>query len=1396
MIDATLPPQAKTGQLQKISLQVRNLDLGSLRQVVTKVIASIQQGVALNNYSRDESARFPREFFEINPAPAESVKSFYLQPNRLSGIQYIDQNSAAVFGLQETRQILSSIARHLELYNRDLLEKKFSENPTQRATFERIALFAPTQILLTTDIERDAKLLLDILSVVPSEAEEIEEHLPPEIEVALQQDPISAWPIVSTFLDQVKTATVGLELQTNVTSIHLFGGKLFALYTVRSFFNQWLDKLFDFSLQQRAALGEDFPVFPLIQKFTVSQDAPFSASDLAAISFIDGDVRSWIMAYQAFLLQQQPQPEQEAEPQEEGTVEQTGLETKTELHKENPEGPELETDEQARLQQLVNDFQHAGTNYRLTAVRLNNILLPELLAMRMPGLSASLVEIRMIDPAAYYEMQYFFSLELEQILRTLTSEQIAALSKPGGFTLILQIVSRKLMLHQSPQLQAAMARFVEVYRQKRGVKPEEQAEVEFTEPQTEDEINHALDLRTESIRVKEEELAQKGADYLPLAQLRKYTYQVGDTEAFALLTSAGIKNPVQQQWLLTTINIAKTNQIPVEILTHLNPSQFEAIFGFPSQLNPEQLKHLGTALYELSFRTGPAQVIHNPPSQEKIKQLSQKETAAVQTENESDLSELLDAPASELSAAHTQKLFEAQNQVLEATQQVVAQKRSADQATAAFYNASQLNSEQFTALAEQEQTAENELVRWFYEKIFLPQQEATQQQLIQQATVEQQAVQQAVAEQGAAEQAIAQQQAQQNYLAELQNKRAQYFQQLYVQDTAREAVAQNEAAQATTQPADNSTVPTHVAQQPTQQPIVLPATPPEEAAATKGSLFDESLNVIKKQFSPEEQAKKKAGETVTGKVQDQIKDKAIGLITEKLGERAGTVAAAAIPVVGTAAAAASILSSFLPKEIRDFILPAIGGFALKLISSIFTSAITAGSTLIGTVGGFLVGGPVGALIGGSIGYGVGQVANALGVGNILGTGAIGGGAATGASGASSAAAAGSGFHLFGANSGGNVVASGGGFGSSLPIALGSGAIAVCAAATILQPQAGAFLPPLPTISDSGNISKYVTITKKAEPGIKFDKPTDIKYTITLQAKPGYKLTITDAPEDNMTIEINDKENKQGNKNLPPTDKADFTKQVLFLKEITTTPIVLPSYTVPFSTDQVGYSDANISNTFKISFTVQDDNGQSVTENGTSTFTASTAESVCFGKCPQSQNGCWPTDGIIAQLPFGSYDHGKSGEDAFDIAATVNSPVYAPYEGNACAIYDDGYFNSSTDFRPGYGNAIFLTVQPTDGSAPFVLTFGHLNGFEAGIQVNNCGSVYNTSSIDPTKGTHVAAGTMIARVGTTGYSTGYHLHYQYGPEHQDASQAKLASMVPPPTDIGAGVRTCYSPSATP
>jgi murein DD-endopeptidase MepM/ murein hydrolase activator NlpD len=359
------------------------------------------------------------------------------------------------------------------------------------------------------------------------------------------------------------------------------------------------------------------------------------------------------------------------------------------------------------------------------------------------------------------------------------------------------------------------------------------------------------------------------------------------------------------------------------------------------------------------------------------------------------------------------------------------------------------------------------------------------------------------------------------------------------------------------------------------------------------------------------------------------------------------------------------------------------------------------------------------------------------------------------------------------------------------------------ALVLSSPIAGAFLPPLPTISGN-QVSPYVSIEKVVSPLNKGGSlpnptkgnPTTLTYSIKITAKKGYALKITGIT-DTYTVQVNDKGQARKDNNLTGTPPTPADPDLA--KNNTIPPVLNPEqsitlkpYSAPFD---VNYSDTSVTNTVVLKFTASKvgQGGQSTTYSSSQTtattatptggqLTAQTSAIVCFGDCPQSaKNGCWPTSGIITQLPYGPQDHKGYGEDAYDIGATAGTPIYAPYSGQACAA----------NMGDGYGQYIQLYVPELEipgqvGSG--VLTFGHLqefgSQFDPGTVASCSFSNFNTKMVQ------VKAGDLIGKVGSTGNSTGPHLHYQLGPEGNSAR--RLVDIVPDGanTQMGTPVRSCY------
>jgi murein DD-endopeptidase MepM/ murein hydrolase activator NlpD len=301
----------------------------------------------------------------------------------------------------------------------------------------------------------------------------------------------------------------------------------------------------------------------------------------------------------------------------------------------------------------------------------------------------------------------------------------------------------------------------------------------------------------------------------------------------------------------------------------------------------------------------------------------------------------------------------------------------------------------------------------------------------------------------------------------------------------------------------------------------------------------------------------------------------------------------------------------------------------------------------------------------------------------------------------------------------------------------------------------AFLTALPTLGDR-YISPYVEIQKVAVQGNAFDDPTDVTYEIRIRARQGYQIQLSEAPTDEFNITFTQRAGeapREATKVTPASAEYDafLAKLQTFHTDnpvITNDYVPVGRYTIPFGSNPgaVDYTDANVSNIFKIKFTVLQADGQPVPEQIEATV-ASAGEVSCFGECPQAQGGCWPMSGRIGQMPYGPYTHAISAleQDAYDIMGASGTPVYAPFVGELCG-------SSFSDWR--YGKHATLKVDGVvyngqTGSA--YLIFAHLDSLNPEILNHQC--------IQVTSEHLRGGGYEIGKSGNTGNSFSPHLHYE-------------------------------------
>lgn len=389
----------------------------------------------------------------------------------------------------------------------------------------------------------------------------------------------------------------------------------------------------------------------------------------------------------------------------------------------------------------------------------------------------------------------------------------------------------------------------------------------------------------------------------------------------------------------------------------------------------------------------------------------------------------------------------------------------------------------------------------------------------------------------------------------------------------------------------------------------------------------------------------------------------------------------------------------LPNELKMLPLAVLGGMialAGKLISAIMSIAGLTGLGALtgGLIGAFTPAGPVvGALIGGGAGFGADAVAR-LGSGGGAGSGGGNGGNIL------------SGLFRGGVGTGG--AASVGNLTPFInPTMLAATGTVAGVGLVVLGTLSNAFLAPLPTITAGGEISPYVTLTKSASPaqtGAKFDNPAEltpqkITYSISIAPKPGYKLTVHDLTDTfSFSGNISKRTNEKDPANFPPAATPVNFQLLQSTVGQTSSDVVLTEQNqvqlAPYDeTFNKTYHDSNVTNTVQLKFDVVPiDASGNPTGDVIKDQTATTAEVICFGECPQSQNGCWPVSGVIIQSPYGTYSHQII--EAADIKAVDGTVAYATYDGNACYY---PYGNTGV-----YGNYIDLTTD-----TGFHLWYGHL-----------------------------------------------------------------------------------------
>lgn len=132
-------------------------------------------------------------------------------------------------------------------------------------------------------------------------------------------------------------------------------------------------------------------------------------------------------------------------------------------------------------------------------------------------------------------------------------------------------------------------------------------------------------------------------------------------------------------------------------------------------------------------------------------------------------------------------------------------------------------------------------------------------------------------------------------------------------------------------------------------------------------------------------------------------------------------------------------------------------------------------------------------------------------------------------------------------------------------------------------------------------------------------------------------------------------------------------------------------------------------------------------------------------------GGWPitVSSIVTQGlsgPTDHYDLYSHGFQSIDIANDTGTPIYTTFDGTVAVVCDDGQTScgncgkGSNENGCGYGK--YVVVNSTVDGKNISVYFGHF------------------SEIIVAQGQQVSKGTELGKMGTTGYSTGPHLHWEF------------------------------------
>ena len=111
--------------------------------------------------------------------------------------------------------------------------------------------------------------------------------------------------------------------------------------------------------------------------------------------------------------------------------------------------------------------------------------------------------------------------------------------------------------------------------------------------------------------------------------------------------------------------------------------------------------------------------------------------------------------------------------------------------------------------------------------------------------------------------------------------------------------------------------------------------------------------------------------------------------------------------------------------------------------------------------------------------------------------------------------------------------------------------------------------------------------------------------------------------------------------------------------------------------------------------------------------------------------------------------------AYDYGAAYGTSIYSISDGVVSDIVNYCTISSGTDCGGQFGNRVYVAYQNGDGNIYYVI-YAHMSGVSENISV----------------GDHISAGSLLGYVGSTGFSSGNHLHLEIRVNGTDRNDTKI------------------------